>query len=301
MGKFMHKRSIINSRRTQSKLLIVIALILSSVSAACGSIAQVTNSDPDIPRNPYNGVKYFREVRTEPRPMVIHVVRIDLKTAGIKLLVTPGEKDSELPFQARTTSEFLDEFDLQIAINGDAFSPWYSLSILAYFPHSGDFVDVRGHSVSNGVVYSTNDRRIPTLCTKKNNFGRIDPLCVPGFNSISGMNFLINDGKVVEDIDSSSPEPRTAVGLNKIGQQLFLLVVDGRQSGYSEGATFEDLAAILLEYKAYRGFALDGGGSTTLVMADENGNPIVVNSPTHQGIPGRERPVGNHLGIYANP
>lgn len=297
----MHKRSKINSRRPPAKHLLVMIFLLASVSYSCQAISKVTNGDPEIPRNPFSGVKYFREVRTEPRPMVIHVVRIDLKDDGIKLLVTPGDKDSELPFPARTTSEFLDEFDLQIAINGDSFSPWYSLSILAYYPHSGDYVDVRGNSVSNGQVYSSNDRRIPTLCTKKNNYGRIDPLCVPGYNSISGMDMLIDNGKIVEDIGSSKPEPRTAVGINKTGQQLFLLVVDGRQSGYSEGATFEDLAAILLEYKAYRGFAMDGGGSSTLVMSDENGNPIVVNSPIHQGIPGRERPVGNHLGIYAHP
>jgi hypothetical protein len=44
---------------------------------------------------------------------------------------------------------------------------------------------------------------------------------------------------------------------------------------------------------------LDGGGSSTLAVEGANGRPEVLNSPIHQRIPGRERPVGNHLGIFA--
>jgi hypothetical protein len=43
---------------------------------------------------------------------------------------------------------------------------------------------------------------------------------------------------------------------------------------------------------------LDGGGSATLVVAD-HGRPRVLNSPIHTGVPGRERPSANHLGVGA--
>ncbi|MDQ2693735.1 MAG: phosphodiester glycosidase family protein, partial [Chloroflexota bacterium] len=79
---------------------------------------------------------------------------------------------------------------------------------------------------------------------------------------------------------------------------VYIVVVDGRQPFYSEGATFVELAEILIEQGAFMAMALDGGGSSTLVVEGENGAPRILNSPIDSLIPGRERPVGNHLGIY---
>jgi exopolysaccharide biosynthesis protein len=59
------------------------------------------------------------------------------------------------------------------------------------------------------------------------------------------------------------------------------------------------LAEIMLENGARDAMNMDGGGSSTLVMADKNGNPVVLNSPIHLGRPGTERPVANQLGIFA--
>ncbi len=44
---------------------------------------------------------------------------------------------------------------------------------------------------------------------------------------------------------------------------------------------------------------LDGGGSSTMVVAGRDGQSRVLNSPIDNYIPGRERPVANHLGIFA--
>jgi hypothetical protein len=75
----------------------------------------------------FQGVEYIRDVRSEPRPLVIHVVIIDLDAPGLRFLVTPGDPNGEYHIpQARTTSNFLEEFDLQLAINGDFFDPWWS-------------------------------------------------------------------------------------------------------------------------------------------------------------------------------
>ena len=80
-----------------------------------------------------------------------------------------------------------------------------------------------------------------------------------------------------------------------------LFLIDGRQPSYSEGATLAELAQIILEYGGYNAVNLDGGGSSTLVIQNENGEPEVLNSPIHTRIPGRERPIANHLGIFASP
>ena len=96
----------------------------------------------------FSGVSYTREVRHTPRPMVIHTLLVDLRDPGVRLLVTPGDPDAEHSLRARTTSGFLEEFDLQVAVNGDGFEPWYSNSILSYYPHTGDPVDPIGLAAS---------------------------------------------------------------------------------------------------------------------------------------------------------
>jgi hypothetical protein len=44
---------------------------------------------------------------------------------------------------------------------------------------------------------------------------------------------------------------------------------------------------------------LDGGGSSALVIGMANGSAIQLNTPIHAYVPGTERPVANHLGVYA--
>ena len=44
--------------------------------------------------------------------------------------------------------------------------------------------------------------------------------------------------------------------------------------------------------------SLDGGGSSAMVSEGKDGGAVLLNSPIDSYIPGRERPVGNHLGIY---
>ena len=60
----------------------------------------------------------------------------------------------------------------------------------------------------------------------------------------TGDRMVVVDGKVVKNLAAQIPNPRTAVGLNKNGRWLTLMVVDGRQAGYSEGVTFPELARV---------------------------------------------------------
>ena len=81
-------------------------------------------------------------------------------------------------------------------------------------------------------------------------------------------------------------------------RKLLLLVADGRQPLLSVGMTYYEVAKVLREFGATDAIAMDGGGSTTLVLADgANGRVRVVNSPSD----GAERPVGNNLAVFAAP
>jgi exopolysaccharide biosynthesis protein len=94
--------------------------------------------------------------------------------------------------------------------------------------------------------------------------------------------------------------PRTAAAVDETGTKLWLVVVDGRQPGYSEGVTLAELAELMVALGAETGLNLDGGGSTTLVMAGPFG-PKTLNAPIHTRLPMRQRPIANHLGVYALP
>lgn len=86
----------------------------------------------------------------------------------------------------------------------------------------------------------------------------------------------------------ANPNPRTAVGLDRKGR-LLLLVVDGRQPGYSDGATFTELAEIFLGLHARYAVNLDGGGSSAMVVKGK-----VINQPSDKT---GERKVASILSI----
>jgi exopolysaccharide biosynthesis protein len=234
--------------------------------------------------------------------MIAHIIVIDTKDNEIGFLVTPPDSNGELPLNARTTSQFLDEFGLQLAINGDGFDPWWSNGPADYYPHVGEPVVPLGLTAAGGKIYTEGvEEQLgtePTLFISRRNTLSLNRRPDRVFQAISGDRMLVLQGSVVEGLDATELDPRTAIGLNKNGRYVYLVVVDGRQPFYSDGATFAQLARLMIDQGAYVAMSLDGGGSSTLVVEGENGEPLILNSPIDHYIPGRERPVANHLGVY---
>jgi len=247
------------------------------------------------------GVTHVRTIRDAPRPEIVHLVTVDLDAPGIGFFVTPGDPAAELPLSARTASDFLDEFHLQIAVNADFFSPWYSHNPIDFYPRRGDPVAVDGYACSAGTRYGK--IKNPAERTLRFSKGERPSFTLPleeAWNAVSGEP-LIEDGqvKIASFHDVERLHPRTAVGLDRLETKLVLVVIDGRQPGYSEGATLPELAEVLLVAGAWNALNLDGGGSTALVIEGASGGAIQLDSPIHTRLPGRERPVGNHLGVRA--
>lgn len=89
-----------------------------------------------------------------------------------------------------------------------------------------------------------------------------------------GPPLVLNGQKVIKSGDGGwGISPRSAIGQRRDGTMLFL-VIDGRQPGYSIGATLVDVQNIMYEKGAYIAANLDGGSSTTLYY-----NGKVVNKP----------------------
>jgi putative cell wall-binding protein len=82
--------------------------------------------------------------------------------------------------------------------------------------------------------------------------------------------------------------PRSAIGHKRDGR-LILAVVDGRQAGHSAGMTMLELAEFMLRLGAVEAIALDGGGSSTIVVDGR-----VTNRPSD----GRPRLLSNGLFLF---
>jgi hypothetical protein len=234
---------------------------------------------------------------------VVHVLRIDLRETGVRLVSTPRAPayvSNVAETLGLTTSRFVRSSGVRAAINGN----WF-------FPCCADVeeapVDLWGLAVSSNVVVSAQDG--PTFSTTMI-FGSGNSAQMIGTNwpsadtagawtVVSGKNPLLYRGRYAGT--NVMVAPRSAIGLSTDKRFLFLLAVDGRQPGYSDGADDFDTAAWFRRCGAHDAMMLDGGGSTTLAVSDSSGGAVVLNRPVHNGIPGAERVVGNHLGVFAEP
>lgn len=282
-------------------ILIIACVLGTGLLGGAGLFLYSARSQPEEQNQTlYQGITYIRDTRQAPRPLVVHVVKVNLRASGIDFLVTPGDPEKERSLAARTTSQFLQAFDVQLAVNGDGSAPSHYNNPLDYYPRVGDPVEPLGFAASRGTVYSENPDNEPVLYISRKNRARFNSPLGGIYNAISGFSMLLEDGKVVSPADHAI-HPRTVLALDKQRRNLIIVVVDGRQPGYSEGATLAELAEIVIAHGGHDAMNMDGGGSSTLVMQHTNGQPALLNSPIHKNIPGQERPVGNHLGIFAEP
>lgn len=110
--------------------------------------------------------------------------------------------------------------------------------------------------------------------------------------AIGGGPVLVRDGKVQRTNTNKSGErhPRSAMGWN--ATHFFLVVVDGRQSGYSVGMSLPELARYMRELGCEDAMNLDGGGSTELWMEGK-----ILNRPCY----GHERETATSLIVIRKP
>lgn len=92
------------------------------------------------------------------------------------------------------------------------------------------------------------------------NRGVVDAVCF-------GPILVLNKERVPITGSGGGLNPRTAIGQRADGAML-LLVIDGRQPT-SLGASFKDVADVMIEHGAVNAAALDGGSSTLMVYEDK--------------------------------
>lgn len=269
---------------------------------------------------PFLGIRIHEITFDQPRPLVIRVAEIDLTAESITFLITPGNGDpngdepGDPNFETtrQTTLQFLKDQNAQLAINASFFTfkkdPLTDKGILD--------TDNVGLVVSRGDRISPLERSRPAINISRDNTPHIirgpddgfmitdpPPDQVELYNAVSGSNQIVTDGKstVSDSKFSTTAHPRTAIGITD-RNTLLLVTVDGRQPGFSEGIPLDELAQLMIELGAVQALNLDGGGSTTMAIADPD--PRVLNFPSSKdkaGNPGVLRANGTSLAVFAKP
>jgi exopolysaccharide biosynthesis protein len=233
----------------------------------------------------FRGILYKYEETKDPRPMQVFTAKIDLEDPTVSFFVTP-----KIAPDVMTTSRFLSNYNLQLAVNGGGFD-------------IGATNEVNGYSMSDGVVYSA-ENITPglTVYVDKNSMVSLEQESGEAVHAITGFNRVIENYRPNDRLYKDNPlhkegydtiRARTAMGIDKDDYWLLILVVNEGTSK-SAGANLMDLAEIFMRYNTFRAFNMDGGGSTTLVI-EEGDSYKILNSPSGGG----ERPVANHFGVYA--
>ena len=231
----------------------------------------------------YWGIEYWSENVSggsrhdydDGKPNIIYVLKVDLKAKGIRAFVTP-----DLNGGTQTTSQFLSNYGVQVAIN------------TAFFQMGGSNRSI-GYFSSNGVPYTSNvaDDSYPTIgFTQANEFLKGIANRPKMYNALSGIYDLVVDGnaQIYANYDVA---PRTVAGIDKTGRYFYMIVNDGRYSG-SAGMTLSQIGKHMARLGVWYGINLDGGGSSTMVIASKG----VVNRPSD----GAQRYVASHLGFFAS-
>ena len=140
---------------------------------------------------------------------------------------------------------------------------------------------------SDGFVLAARSKRYQKMLSKlqPGQKGRIEIRMKPNkwndmVQAIGGNYALAKDGKLSDEMRQAmlsddghrpgkrradnkliSHEPRTALGFGD--EKIYLMVVDGRQDGYSTGMTMYEVGQVLIELGAKQAMNLDGGASST--------------------------------------
>lgn len=244
-------------------------------------------------------IQYSAHSRTEPRPLQLHVLRIDLQAAGFEMAVAVGDDpDGDGPAEAQLTSPraMATRAGFAAAVNTN---PWVmvpaTLNGIRTPYVAGAGCDISGWAVCDGqqrsepqaghwTFWLDDQRRAKLNAQPENGSAR---------QAVAGFSGLIRRGEILP-APSDVLHPRTALGLDSDCRRLTLAVVDGRQKGYSEGMSERELAEFMAELGCSDAVNLDGGGSSVMLLEDASGDLQIKNRPSDSQGP---RPVPVMLGV----
>jgi uncharacterized protein YigE (DUF2233 family) len=253
-------------------------------------------------------IQYHQETRVDP-PLHLHTVTVDLTDPKLVVKVIRGADDPDAggPWQTKlaTVRAMAKREKLSAAVNASFFAPRESIEVLGkknpYF--TGNWATVTGWAMSDGELWGTQRSSVSLVVDSKGvvAIGRFSKL-PPDVRQVVGSDEqLVTAGK--NTAHTKDLAPRTAVGVDRTGKKLVMLVVDGRRPDYSVGMTGLQVGEELVKLGCWDALMLDGGGSSTMVMPDPDRpqRMKIMNRPSDgHDLPldlSVERPVACAIGI----
>jgi exopolysaccharide biosynthesis protein len=260
----------------------------------------------------------------------MHVAQIDLQTPGLRFKVSPPAGDRETIRQ--TTLEFLKQEGAQLAINGHFFLPFPSTDrtawVIGLAASEGQVYsafeapDQRYALVVDAPAINIDRDNRATIVHRDPSQpdGRHVQEAVTLWNVVSGSAQIVTNGaptvpryrdaeNPAAALESGGPNnysnarawadvhtARTAIGLSRDRRTLTLFTVDVR--GGSEGMALAEVARVLIDdYQVWDALNLDGGGSTSMALADPaTGQAALVNTSSDNPA---GRAVATSLAVFA--
>lgn len=269
----------VRPRRALGLLLAVLVLFIS------GQCRAETLSAENVKYLAKYGITYSLVTKTEPRALRIHQLKIDLKNPRIEMASVLG-KDPDGDGPAETSLEapatLIDRCGGLAFVNANR---WQGMPD-PEGKRSTDWtlnmpVDMQGLAVSEGEVRSPAENDYCAFWVDDKGAPHIgNPEAGAKVRAaVAGFTRLVKDGQIVQP-DDPAIHPRTALGLDAENRYLYLVVVDGRQPGYSEGMTTPELAQYMLALGCANAVNLDGGGSSVMLVTDAKTRQYVLNDPS---------------------
>lgn len=252
-------------------------------SPAMGEPAQVASETP------HPGITYTTW-RDDALPADLHAIELDLTSNEIDLVATSEDQRGATPSAFATALGA----GTAVVVNGDYFKP------SGYVPAGiarGDGVtwsNARDDDRDGFVRFHRGVTRIEVDLSRPAEL--VEQLPAETFGAVGGRPMLVEGGSAASDFDCDDlqampcdPAPRTAVALSADRDTMWLVVVDGWQSG-SIGMTAAQLADFAKDQLgAGDALMLDGGSASAMWL-----DGAVVSSPSD----GVERPVANHIAVH---
>jgi hypothetical protein len=231
----------------------------------------------------------------EVRQQKVFVLRADLTEPTLRFFSTPSNGEAALETFGQTTTSFVQTYGVAVGVNANFFSPVNTIP--------NDPRDLSGLALSEGNLVSAHTAGREVLMITRGNVATIATAPPASYTNIwtavAGSDLILVNGIVQLTNCTTSfcgPNPRTAVGISQDSRHLYLMIIDGRQTGWSDGATLAETGAWLLRLGAWNGLNLDGGGSSAMAQLTD-GVAVLRNRPSG----GTQRVNGNHLGAFALP
>lgn len=225
---------------------------------------------------------------------------IDLSDPTVEIVVTGPTPTGTPEAVKKRTDQWFTETGVDLAINANYFGSINATD-----------ADIVGLAISDSVVVSPvrtfGGRADPAIAfTADSAFagyleagtlvGVLDAVAGVGGSTTDAVpgTMLVLDGQNLGStarVQPSTRNPRTAAGVSADGSTLYIAVIDGRQPGYSVGATLPEMADIMIDLGADDAVNLDGGGSSSFIASVDG--TAYENQPSD----GQHRPTANHLGV----